>query len=707
MSSWQRRLRLGLGLFIVVLAVVIVVSMRRSSHQVRQKPLPPKADPSAVLESTSGTSVRLLGARQDVVIDHYDWMGQYPDGHMKVTGGVFKVLQRGGRDFLIKARDAEVRGVAPKVDVTMKGAVEITSSDGLLLKTEEATYTDAEGVVKAPGPVVFTRSRMSGTSVGMTYDKNRDTLWLLDKVTIRNQPDEQGQGGADIEAGAAGLARADKYVRFDRGVKILRDGQVIQSDGGVAYLTPDESRIQMLELRGASRVTGTPKAEGGLKNMSSRDMNLTYAEDGKTLQRALLSGDAAIDLAGAAGSGGRRLSAQFIDIGLGPDGAVVTSLVARERVTLDLAADKTAPARTIRSGALQGKGTPATGLTDAAFSESVEFRETPAPPAKPRVARSATLSLALKNGFSTIESARFSGGVQFDEGTMTATARDARYNIGAGTLALAGADEKTGRQPQVLDEQATIEGKQLNIVLDGRKITATDSVKTEMRQSSGARRDGGAGARHRSALLKEDKPVYAIAEKLVYDGDSSHAEYTGGAQLWQGEMRIKADQIVVDDQSGNLTASGHVDSRLLLQQTNEKTKVKETVKSIATAQELVYDDSVRRATYTGTAHLAGPEGDLTADRIEIYLMEGGGEVDRLEAYTTVSIKLPDGRRATGVRLTYVAASDQYDMAGTPVKLEDESGQSTGNSLTLWRSTDRIVVDGKEQRRTELKRGIKR
>jgi len=28
-------------------------------------------------------------------------------------------------------------------------------------------------------------------------------------------------------------------------------------------------------------------------------------------------------------------------------------------------------------------------------------------------------------------------------------------------------------------------------------------------------------------------------------------------------------------------------------------------------------------------------------------------------------------------------------------------------LTFFRSTDRIVVDGKEQRRTELKRGIKR
>jgi LPS export ABC transporter protein LptC/lipopolysaccharide transport protein LptA len=701
MTSWHRRLRLGLGIFIVVLAVVLAVSLRRSPQRSTPKPPPTRTDPDAVLESTSGRSLRFLGARQDIVIDHYDWMGQYPDGRTRVTGGVFRILQRGGRDFVIKSREAETRGQQPNIDVALKGSVEVTSSDGLFLRTEEATYSDGEGVVRAPGPVAFTRNRMSGTAVGMTYDKTRDVLWLLDQVVIHNQPDERGQDGTDIRAGAAGFARADKYVRFERGVTLERGGQTIQADGGVAYLTPDERRVQMLELRGSSRVSGAPTADGGLKGMSSRDMNLTYAEDGRTLQRALLSGEAAVDLAG-----GRRLEGQFIDVGLGPDGTTVTALVARDRVVLELPAEKTTPARRITSGSLQGSGTPKAGLTEASFSETVEFRETPAPPAKPRVARSAALSLALKNGFDSIESARFAGGVQFEEGTMTASARDARYNIAGGTLTMAGVDEKTGRQPQMVDEQATIEGKLLTIVLDGQQITATDAVKTEMRPATDRQGTEGAALR-RGALIKQDKPVYAVADRLVYDGGTSHADYTGNAQLWQGDMRIKADRILVDDESGNLTATGSVDSRLVLDQVNQKSKAKETTKSVATAKDMVYDDSVRRATYTGTARLIGPDGDLAADKIEIYLQENGSEMDRLEAYTGVTLRTPDGRRASGVRLTYLAATEQYDMAGAPVKLEDESGQTTGNSLTFFRSADRIVVDGKEQRRTELKRGIKR
>ena len=82
-------------------------------------------------------------------------------------------------------------------------------------------------------------------------------------------------------------------------------------------------------------------------------------------------------------------------------------------------------------------------------------------------------------------------------------------------------------------------------------------------------------------------------------------------------------------------------------------------------------------------------------------------MERLEGYGAVTIRTPEGRKATGARLTYRAATDEYEVTGSPMTFEDESGETTGNSLTFSRSTDRIVVDGKGQRRTELKRIIKR
>ena len=37
-------------------------------------------------------------------------------------------------------------------------------------------------------------------------------------------------------------------------------------------------------------------------------------------------------------------------------------------------------------------------------------------------------------------------------------------------------------------------------------------------------------------------------------------------------------------------------------------------------------------TYTGDAHMSGPDGDMTAARIELYLKPSGDELDRAEAY---------------------------------------------------------------------------
>jgi lipopolysaccharide transport protein LptA len=712
MTAWQRRLRFGLGLFVVALAATLAAALWRPRTEVVVQPLPAKSDPAAVVESTSGGLVRALGGRQDLTIEHYEKLEGYEDGRTKITGGTFKVLKRGGRDFVIRANVSEFKGQAPDIDVTMTGAVSLGSSDGLTVRTETASYVNGEGVVRAPGAVQFERGAMRGTAVGLTYDKGRDMLSLLDKVVIRVAPDEKGEGAADIDAGSAAFARTDKYIRFERGATIVSGGQTIVAENVVAFLTADEKRIQLLELRGSSSVKGSPRTDGGLEGMTARDIDLTYAPDGRTLRRAVLNGDGVINLAGSATSARRRLSGRFIDLGLAPDGATLVTLNARDRVQLDLVGDKATPDRTITSAALQGSGPPSTGLTTATFSDGVQFRETPAAPGTPRVGLSSTLDLTTTGGLGSVESARFGGGVRFEKGKMTATAREARYGMSAGTLELSGADEKTGRAPQVIDDRATIEARRIDMLLDAEKLTATDSVKTESRGSgdrAGQRAGapaGPAGRRRRSGMLDQDKPAYATSDRLVYDSGISLATYTGNAQLWQGETTIKADTIVVDDQKGDLSASGHVVSKMIIEQVSGATKAKEQVRSIATAREMVYEDVSRRAIYTGDARLNGPQADLTADRIELFLKEGGNELERLEGYGKVVIRTPDGRKASGARLTYLAEADEYAMTGTPVTFEDESGETTGKTLNFSRSTDRIVVDGKGQRRTELNRVIK-
>ena len=698
MTPWQRRLRFGLGLFIPLFALVVFFSVRKPHNA----PSPPKVatrDPNAVVQSVKGRVTSASGSRQYFI--DYDELLTYQNGAMKMKGAHISVPQRAGRDFKVAAKEAEQNG--DQSLVTLRGDVRLASSDGLALDTQEATYANGEGLVRAPKAVAFTKGAMVGSSVGMTYDKNRDVLNLLNNVAIHMKPGQEGGEEADVKAGAAEFVRPSKYIRLTGGATVVRGGQTLEGQEILAYLTEDEQHVQSLELRGSSKVAGSNVTAGGLRSMTAADINLGYAPEGQTLEHALLSGNASIDLAGdTPADAGRRLSAQWVDITLGKDGSTVTHLVGRQDVVLDLPASKETPTRRVKSDLLDGSGVEPQGLTAATFSGRVDFIETPAAPAKPRVARASVMTLALKGGFNSIESAQFGGGVRFEQDELAATARDARYVLTSGQLSLNGADEKTGRPPQVMDSHVTIEARRIDITLDSKKITAAENVKSNLKPSKGADRGSGGKATKMPSMLKQDQPVSATSDNLAYDSDTSHAVYTGHAQLWQGDTAIKADTITLDDQTGNLSASGSVVSKMTLQHTDEQTKKRESNPSVITAKEMVYQDDARRATYTGSAHMNGPQGDLTGDKLEIFLSADGNDVERIEGYGTLSLKTPEGRKATGSRLTYYAADERYVMTGTPVKIVEECRETTGKSLTFFKSADRIIVDGNEQKRTEWK-----
>jgi LPS export ABC transporter protein LptC len=711
MLSWQRRLRLGFGLFALLFAVGLFFTLRQAAHRPAPPPLIAKSDPKAVLQGTKGRVVVSGGTETGVVVD-YEGLLSYPDGSSKFVGVTASIPKRGGRDFTVKAREGRLGNNQQEVALT--GAVQMDASDGLSVRTEAASYSTVDATARAEGRVDFVDGRTSGNAVGMTFDRNRDVLWLHDQAVIRVAPDENGQGNADVRAGSAGFARRDHYMKFLKGMQAVRSGQTITADEATAILTDDGKKMRALQLRGSSSVAGEAKASGGLKGMTARDIDIWYGPDGQTLEHALLKGGSAIELTGDTPKTVRRISGETIEIALAADGTTVTGLNATDNVQLALPAENGTPARVIRAAGLVSAGEPTKGLTSARFvggPSPVEFRETPPPPAAARLARSATMDLAMQGGFTSIDSARFGGGVRFEEGDLAAVAGDGTYVLSKGLLNLSARDPKTGRVPQVVDEQVTIEGKTIDIGLEGRKVHAADGVKSDIRpkkkpaDAKAAPRPGGKpgeGQTRVPAMLKQDQPVSATADRLDYDGASSHAIYTGHAQLWQADTTIKGDRIVLDDQKGDLSASGNVVTNMTLMQAKEKSQEKDAVHSTASAKDMVYTDESRQVTYTGGAHLNGPQGDLAADKIEIYLKESGNEVDRLEAYTNVHLKTPDGRKANGARLTYLAPDERYTMTGPLVKIEEECRETTGKTLTFFRSADRIIIDGNEKKRTETK-----
>ena len=726
MTTWQRRLRIALAIFVVALGAGVYLAMRKPPPPPPRKPVAP-VDTNALTQVNRGRMISLKESAVDFTID-YESVAEYAGDRTVFRGVTARFPGREGRDLQVRGDEALV--TQDKSNVTVRGNVRFATSDGLTLTTSEASYTQAEGIVRAPGRVDFNRANMRGSGVGMTYDQKRDIVTLLDQFEMTSQG-ANGQPPSEVHAGTGVWARAEKRMRFERNSKIVRGGQTLEADTAALQLTSDEQHVQIVELRGNARIAGTPgdgtagQAGGSrLRGMRARDITLTYAEDGEKLQQAVLAGGGSLEVSSNDPKAATSISGEFIDLGVEPDGETIRSLTARgsspaSLAELRLPAQGTAPPRVIKAQTIEAPtpGTPpkpGAGLTTMRFTGAVEYRETPAPPASPRVATSRTLDLVLQPGLGGVDEAKFTGNATLEEGTtLSASAGAARYDVKRGAFEFTENDGK-GRPPQVKDaDRATVEAARIVVTPEGRKISAAGTVRTTFHA---AKREGGSDPSVRTpGILDEGQPAYATSDELEYDGAASQAVFKSKARsrLWQsqGGTAISAARIALDDEKGDLRANGSVVSTMMLEQVDQKTKRTERTPSTVNADQLFYEDATRQATYAGHVRVTGAvQGTLQTEKAVLDLGQDGRSLRTLDAYEKVEVQdegtATTGRRtASGDRLRYTAATEEYVITGKVVKINEECyGETVGRQLTFYRSVDRMIVDGNMERRTQTKGG---
>ena len=674
---WQKRLRLAIALFVAIFAVMVVVSLRRGREATKQTAAPPPQLPKDVVSTGGKGHVDTRTGDKPGISLTFGRQTTYADGRKKLEDGVTLVLpDKGGRSFTVESKVAEI---APREGqqvgtAVFSGGVKLTTSDGIVITSPDATYNEDEQMARIPGPVSFSKGRMTGSGIGATYDKARDVLWLLDRAKIDVAPEKDGGGAMHVTAKTAGMARADHYMKFQGEARLEGQGHIVNGDDVTAHLTEDDERMTRMELRGNSRITGKAGASGP-QDMRAKDIDLAYAEDGRTLQSARMVENASMQLPGEKGKAGRRIAGKTIDVTMGPDGSTVTSLTATENVQVDLPADGDTPARRIRSASLLATGADQ-GIQAATFAGDVEFRESRAARGKTaaldRTAKSARMDLKTKPGFGDIEQASFHTNVHFTDGAKTtADAPTAVYVIGQDRLDLSPGQGDTGRGPHVSDGRISVEARTIAMTLGTQVLKADTRVRSPMVGSKpGAKTEGGVKM---PSMLKEGQPVNVTSNRLDYDGANSVAIYDGNARLWQDETTIRADKITLEDKTGNLRGTGKVITTMMLTEAKDGAAKPATAarSTETTAEELLYEDQRHRATYTGKAHMNGPNGDVTAAKIELFLAEQGGQLERAEADGDV-ISRQELRRAYGQHLSYNAKDGTYTMTGSPVKVYDDT-----------------------------------
>ncbi len=683
MTRWQRRARLVLAVVFVgaVLAVVLLMRQRAPATSLSR---PERLDPKSSVEIRGGDVVQLKAERRDVRVEFANQI-TYEDGRTKLVAFKATVDNRGGRSFVVGGQDAWVGAERSSYDV--RGGVSLLTSDGLLVTTDQATFTEAEGILKGSGPVKFQRQNMSGTGVGFTYDRQQDALWLLNQAVVKFAA-TQKEPPMEVVAGTAGYSRMQRYAQFERTVRMTRGAQVITAEQATMFMQAQIDEPDRIELRAGAHITGGGTM-GAVQFMEARDINLDYAADGRTLEHAVLAGQSVVHLGRADGSPAQQLFAQYIDVALAADGSV-TQLSSQDNVRMELLAVGTTPQRTITASSLQGTGAAGKGLTSLTFDGGTEFNE-PAANGARRVAKGRTLKVDLGSS-GAVETAIFTGGFTFAEGALRAASADCRYEVTKGVLTVS--SPKEGPMPRVNDERVTIDAPSIDVTLTPRRMNAAGGVTTTF--GAGRRQAGERG----TTLLKDTEPVTIKADQFNYDEAEGKSTFTKGVWLLQGATSIKGDALTLDDREGNLLATGNVVSVLPIAGKAADGSAPST--SIGRANQFEFVDAKRRAIFTKNAQLDGVQGNLRADQIELVLAPEDNTLERMEAQGQTVRVLIENRQASGTRLTYLPTDEQYRLVGAPVRYIESCRETTGRTLIFFRGSDRISIDGNEEQRTQTK-----
>ena len=714
--SWRRSLRYAVGVAGLGFALALYLLIGRHPTP---KPSPAPKAPSDAAASQVESTVHIVQTDKGAVVGTLDagLMKQYQNGRTHMQDVTLR-FDRGDRQFTIHAGAGDTQNQAGSDlsavpdEVHLNGGVHLTTSDGLVLDASDATYIDKTGLLTIPGAFRFTRDRLTGSAVGGSYDRERNVIWLNNQAAIDEKAGPDGRGALHATASAIGVARADHYVRLDGDVNLVRDGETMRANSAMMNLTPDNALVQSMTLSGAASVMPPADARtGSPPELHGDTIGLDLQADGRTFKHVTLAGgQPSMVLTGP--DGRRSIAAQAIDAGLGADGTRLTGLDAQRSVAVVIDASGATPSRQIQAASLTAAGTDKDGLTAADFGGGVTLHETrPAgahQAAIDRTTRAAAMALTLGGDLGTISRARFTGGFSMTDRDLSATAGQANFNEQTGDLALAPAgpggliEVRTARMHVTAPTRVDVNTESNDLHAVGTSALPVTTYLTPPNEQKASDRKTVA-----PALFNATTAINATAADLAYTDKTGAAVFTGAAVVFQDANYIRAATIALDNDTGNLTAGGGVQSVFDLDDPNRtppapgeapvnRPNCPGDTATCVSAKTLAFTNDTRTAVYTSGAQMDQPGGQtMSAEVLTLELGQDGHSLNRVTAEgTPVEATFQGGSEGSGTRLVYLVGDDTFDMTGAPAvilqrKPDHTCQQAKGPLVTFLRANDQL------------------
>jgi lipopolysaccharide export system protein LptA len=269
---------------------------------------------------------------------------------------------------------------------------------------------------------------------------------------------------------------------------------------------------------------------------------------------------------------------------------------------------------------------------------------------------------------------------------------------------------------RVWDPTGSTSGDTIHINQKNNDFIAEGNVTSTRLPEKKPAANASATAKNATPMMNREETTQALARKMTARNGNRWILYEGNAVAWQGSNRIAADRIEIDRDNEMLKAMGNVVSQFADRPQDSKGKQKKPVNAAPTftvvkAPEMIYTEVDHVALYRGgIAHLTRTGLVVKGKQIRAYLNETSdestlnravvdGDAEIVQTGTGANAKRT--RTGTAEHADYYPADEKTVLSGGHPRMVDSvKGTTEGRELIYFANTEKLIVDGTEQQRTE-------
>ena len=259
------------------------------------------------------------------------------------------------------------------------------------------------------------------------------------------------------------------------------------------------------------------------------------------------------------------------------------------------------------------------------------------------------------------------------------------YDEAASTLVLTG-------DPRILDEGEGSELKAQTITIGTRTraVSAHGNVRHSIARKTGGKRTGMFGG----------EATLIVCRDFEYDPKTRTARYQENALIRSGADEVRAPLITLEEPAPGkrrMTASGGTTS--LLHPRASKDAAKPPAPVDARSKEMVYEEAASRVVYTGDVDIRQGDIQTKSPEATAVLDADGNAIETLVAGEPVEVQQGSAARTASAGDLHAGDGDIVLRAGRR-SCSRTRPQAAGRVLTFHVGDERILVDGREEERTE-------